>query len=365
MGALAEYLEDSLRFVLGYALRAALKNPKELLFIARYAFLQRRAVKIRRAHEKRGEHIPLFLIASITAGCNLRCAGCYHHALRPEGGGGMTELDVGDWARLFREARALGIPFILLAGGEPLLRPDVLRAAGCQRGILFPVFTNGTLFDAERLALFDKHRALLPVLSLEGGKTQTDTRRGGGIYDRVDAVRAELCARRIPFGISITVSPGNLKRVTERSFIEEARKTGCVLIVYVEYLAADDAEDAAALDDGEREELAARIDAARRGGGPLILSFPGDEKESGGCLAAGRGFFHINPWGGAEPCPFSPYSDTQLRRAPLGDALNSPLFTALRDGALLSAAPHHGPCRLLEARAEVARLAALQSPVEK
>ena len=41
----------------------------------------------------------------------------------------------------------------------------------------------------------------------------------------------------------------------------------------------------------------------------IVVSFPGDEKSSGGCLAAGRGFFHINSHGGAEPCPFSPYSE--------------------------------------------------------
>lgn len=32
----------------------------------------------------------------------------------------------------------------------------------------------------------------------------------------------------------------------------------------------------------------------------VFVSFPGDEKSSGGCVAAGRGFFHINSHGGAE-----------------------------------------------------------------
>ncbi len=30
----------------------------------------------------------------------------------------------------------------------------------------------------------------------------------------------------------------------------------------------------------------------------VFVSFPGDEKSSGGCIAAGRGFFHINSHGG-------------------------------------------------------------------
>jgi MoaA/NifB/PqqE/SkfB family radical SAM enzyme len=355
MAALVKYLEDSARFVLRYALKTALKNPKELLFIARYAVIQRRAAQIRRAYEKRGAHIPLFLIASIAARCNLRCAGCYHHALREDAEAGMPELDAGEWARLFREAQSLGIPFILLAGGEPLLRPDVLRAAAKERGILFPVFTNGTLLKDGILRLFEKHRALIPVLSLEGGKTHTDARRGSGVFEQIDAVLTALFSRRLPFGISITVKSENLLQVTKAAFIEEAKKRGCAFIVYVEYLPADGKPDGA-LCGGEREELAARIARARRDTPLLIISFPADEEESGGCLAAGRGFFHINPWGGAEPCPFSPYSDTQLRDGTLLDALKSPLFQALNAAGLLRAA-HHGPCRLLEAEAEVARLA--------
>lgn len=67
----------------------------------------------------------------------------------------------------------------------------------------------------------------------------------------------------------------------------------------------------------------------------VYLSFPGDEKGTGGCVAAGRGFFHINSHGGAEPCPFSPYSDINVRDTSLKAALNSHLFTELRNGGFL------------------------------
>jgi MoaA/NifB/PqqE/SkfB family radical SAM enzyme len=81
----------------------------------------------------------------------------------------------------------------------------------------------------------------------------------------------------------------------------------------------------------------------------IYISFPGDEKASGGCVAAGRGFFHINSHGGAEPCPFSPYSDVNVRTASLREALRSPLFTALRDGNVLTG-DHEGGCVLYEKR---------------
>ena len=81
----------------------------------------------------------------------------------------------------------------------------------------------------------------------------------------------------------------------------------------------------------------------------VFVSFPGDEKSSGGCIAAGRGFFHINSHGGAEPCPFSPYSDINVRDTSLRQALKSPLFTALREGNIL-ADDHVGGCVLYEKR---------------
>jgi MoaA/NifB/PqqE/SkfB family radical SAM enzyme len=87
----------------------------------------------------------------------------------------------------------------------------------------------------------------------------------------------------------------------------------------------------------------------------VYISFPGDEKGSGGCVAAGRGFFHINSHGGAEPCPFSPYSDVNVKNTSLREAIHSPLFHALqKDGILLD--DHAGGCVLYEKRDIVEQL---------
>ena len=87
----------------------------------------------------------------------------------------------------------------------------------------------------------------------------------------------------------------------------------------------------------------------------LFMSFPGDEKESGGCLAAGRGFFHINSHGGAEPCPASPYSDINVKETSILEALESNLFRSLRSNGLLMD-HHEGGCVLFEHEKEVQEL---------
>jgi MoaA/NifB/PqqE/SkfB family radical SAM enzyme len=84
----------------------------------------------------------------------------------------------------------------------------------------------------------------------------------------------------------------------------------------------------------------------------IFLSFPGDEKVLGGCLASGRGFFHIGPDGSAEPCPFSPFSDSNVAEMGVRKALQSPLFRKIRTARALGW-DHTGGCTLFEHREEI------------
>ena len=113
--------------------------------------------------------------------------------------------------------------------------------------------------------------------------------------------------------------------------------------------------------DSERAYLAEAMDSLRAGkfDDMVLLAFPGDEKADGGCMAAGRGFFHINSHGGAEPCPFSPYSDINVKEQGLRQAMHSKLFTALREGDFLDD-EHVGGCVLFEKKAEVEALLAAE-----
>jgi MoaA/NifB/PqqE/SkfB family radical SAM enzyme len=242
--------------------------------------------------------------------------------------------------------------FILLAGGEPLLRMDVLEAAGRHPGIIFPVFTNGLLINESILDFFDSHRNLVPVVSLEGGREATDARRGAGVYDRIDAAMRQMRSRRIFFGSSITVTRANIGDVACVDFAKDLRRKGCSLAFYVEYVPADLVSRELAPTDQERMQLENSIRTIRESVRMMVISFPGDEKETGGCLAAGRGFVHVNMDGRVEPCPFSPYSDTNLKDITLAQALDSPFLKRMRaDGFLLG--EHDGGCLLFDKQEEV------------
>lgn len=350
---LTEYLNRAIEGIFRKALRCSLTNPRECRFLIQAAALQKRAARKRFQAEREGAPVSPFLIASVATRCNLHCAGCYaraNHVCTDAAAAG--ELSAARWGELFAEAGALGVSFILLAGGEPLERPEVLDRAAETHGLIFPVFTNGTLFTEEMLGRFDRNRHLVPIVSIEGGRLQTDGRRGEGTFRLIARAMKEMKRRGILFGVSVTVTKGNLFAVTGEAFLAGLRRNGCGAVLFVEYVPADGSKGP---EPGEEEHriLAERQEALRRRFPDVIfISFPGDEQRMGGCLAAGRGFFHINPFGGAEPCPFSPYADTNLKSGSIRQALDSALFRRIRESGIQEG-EHAGGCALFDRRAAV------------
>lgn len=148
----------------------------------------------------------------------------------------------------------------------------------------------------------------------------------------------------------------NVRTVSSKAFFDQLYNKGCRALIFVEYVPVTEATKKLAPTDGEREILESEQQKLREQyEDAIFLSFPGDEKYSGGCLAAGRGFFHISVDGSAEPCPFSPYSDTNLKECTLREALKSPLFRKLNETGMLFG-EHEGGCLLFQKEKEVKEL---------
>ncbi|MEG0377833.1 MAG: radical SAM protein, partial [Eubacterium sp.] len=358
--SLTTYMNTAIEKLVSDILRTSFKNPRETAFLFCAKKHIRQSFKKREQAEKTGRHIPPFLIASITETCNLRCKGCYARANGSCGDEQKSDrtLTPAEWTRIFKESDNLGVSFTLLAGGEPLMRPDILEAAAKIKNMIYPVFTNGTLIDAAATRFFDKRRNLIPILSIEGDRLSTDTRRGNGVYIKLISTMALLQQKDILFGASITVTKENLHTVTTQDFIDSLHERGCRLLFFVEYVPMEKGTEHLALEAPERLVLDGRQQALRKAFPSMIfLSFPGDEKQMGGCLAAGRGFFHINAKGDAEACPFSPHSDRNLRTHSLKEVLESPFFKKLQEETLLEE-DHSGGCALFEKREWVEKVMA-------
>ncbi len=347
-------LNEGARDIMKTLGRFYLNNPRGVAFLASTLPQIKNGMQKRDISEHSGLHIPPFLIASIASECNLFCAGCYARCCGAcTERGHQADLSAGEWSSVFKEASSLGVSFVLLAGGEPLLRRDVIEAAVPYDDMIFPIFTNGLLLDGDYIDLFHQHRHMIPVLSIEGGKAETDARRGDGVYDRVTSVMKRLKQKKMLFGASITVTSNNIEAVISDGFIGDLHERGCGLLIFTEYVPLEKDTEALMLSVAEVNRLNDAVTALKgRFTNTIILSFPGDEAKIGGCLASGRGFFHINPSGGAEPCPFSPYAKYNVKETPMLEILQSQYFAKLQALAA-SEESHEGGCVLFRKDEEV------------
>jgi len=357
---LSEYMSESIENIVKNVLISSMKNPKESAFLMKYMVAVKNAKYKRDVVESKGGHIPPFLMGSIATNCNLYCKGCYARANESCGDNLKgNEISEERWGDIFNEAKELGISFVLLLGGEPLMRRGIIEKAASVKEIVFPIFTNGTMIDESYINLFDKNRNLVPMISIEGDRDQTDGRRGIGTYNLIMTAMDSLHKKGILFGGSVTVTTENIMTVTSKAFIQELYNKGTRVLLFAEYVPVTISTRNIAPTDKERLILEENVEELRKIFKNMVfLSFPGDEKYSGGCLAAGRGFFHINANGGAEPCPFSPYSDVNLKECSLKEALKSPLFKKLENDELLLG-EHDGGCVLFEKEEEVKALLGL------
>lgn len=348
----SEAFETSLADVLRTARRITRGNPSLAWRALRALWHQRQAALRRVAAAARGTRVPPFVIYSVTGHCNFHCAGCYATALhvseRPE----LSREQAATW---LEEAKDLGVSVMLIAGGEPLLRDDLFDLMAARREILFLLFTNGSLLDAARVERLRRLPHVVPVLSLEGDAAETDARRGAGVYGDVTSAMERLAARRIFFGTSATLTAQNVDRATGAARMQDLIRRGCRLFYFINYVPVEPGTDDLQLGPDEVRLLECRLGQYRRELPALFIAFPHDEAALGGCLAAGRGFVHVNACGDVQPCPFSPYSDRSLTDQTFEQALGSPLFRAILAGGPFDEAD--GRCALWARRAWVAELA--------
>jgi len=296
-----------------------------------------------------GIQVPPLMIVSITNQCNLKCVGCYSHEIHTSS---ESEMDDPRILELGNEAEELGISIILIAGGEPLLRPVFFDLVKEHPRILFLVFTNRLLINEQTIQKFKQQRNLIPVLSLEGQRSETDLRRGTGVFKIVEQKMSLLKTNHIFFGTSLTLTSQNFNLITSIDFQKQINRLGSQVSFFVDYVPIKPDSDHLVLSTEQKKRQPEWMRELRATLPGLFVALPGDEEQYGGCLAGGRGFIHVNPQGRVEACPFAPFSDTNLSTKSLKNALGSDLMKVIRSHAnLLSES--RGGCTLWENRAWV------------
>ena len=292
----------------------------------------------------------------VTRQCNLSCLHCRASA---ELGPYADELTTGEGRKLLDEIREVGRPVVILTGGEPLLRPDIIELSryGHGLGLRMVMAVNGTLLDRDRAAAIKEAGIQRISISLDGATAEShDYFRQvqgayAGILKGVEAARAA----GLEFQINTTITRHNLEELTEIQ--EKAAALGAVahhIFMLVptgrgrsltdQTISAEEYEETLnRLARGDLKKMLPvkatcaphyyRIlrEVAREGGSEITMATHGLDAVTRGCLG-GIGFSFISHTGQVQPCGYLEVAAGNVRQHSFKKIWeSSPVFLSLRD----------------------------------
>lgn len=121
------------------------------------------------------KHAPVSGTFELTPRCNLNCKMCYIHMTEKEQRLVGKELTTDEWLEIGRQAVNQGMIYLLLTGGEPLIRPDFceIYTEMVRMGVMVSVNTNGILINDEILKCFCQSRPEAVNITLYGMSEET------------------------------------------------------------------------------------------------------------------------------------------------------------------------------------------------
>jgi len=149
------------------------------------------------------------VIWNLVRRCNLTCQHCYSVSCDKDFPG---ELSTQEAHRVMDDLRSFGIPVLILSGGEPLLRPDVLDLARRAKslGLYVGLSTNGTLIHQGNVGSIAAAGFDYVGISLDGIEATHDRfrRKAGAFQAALNGLR--LCRDSgIKVGVRFTLTEGN------------------------------------------------------------------------------------------------------------------------------------------------------------
>ncbi len=144
-----------------------------------------------------GRRYPLSATVELTERCNMSCKHCYINQAAGDPRIQALELNTGQWTTIFDQIADAGCLFLLLTGGEPLLRPDFpeLFTHVRQLGMVTSLFTNGTMLTPKIADLLSDLGLHSLEISLYGATEET--------YEKVTGVPGSYarCIRGIELAL--------------------------------------------------------------------------------------------------------------------------------------------------------------------
>lgn len=163
--------------------------------------------------------VPFYIDISLTDRCNLKCRYCYAEADDRK----VDFLSVELFQKLMREFEDLGVHYIRLAGGEPLLHPEfrkIIDIAGKSK-LLTSISTNATMVTKSMAKAIKTAGIDWVVVSLDGADEKSNNKTRGKFKEAEMGIKNLLDAGNV-VKIATVVTSYNYKNY--RELIEYAEK---------------------------------------------------------------------------------------------------------------------------------------------
>jgi radical SAM protein with 4Fe4S-binding SPASM domain len=306
---------------------------------------------------------PLLVVWNITNACNLSCKHCYQDAVRKRDSG---ELNRAEKLNVVDQLSENLVPLIALAGGEPLVDPDVWAVLErAQQKLLYATLaTNGTLLtprNCERLASLGVKYVEVSLDSVDPA-IHDDFRQTKGAWTRTIEGIKNVSAAGMRCGIACCFTRDTVEHAQE--MIELAISLGANTFVHFNFIPVGRGVEMAHEDisPAQRETLLILLQRTLGEGrisvmstapqfGRACLMFGDPEgmmamghggsgrgqqarvvsKYIGGC-GAHRCYCSIQPNGQVNPCVYMPTRTIgDLRKSSFAEIWNQPLEAILSD----------------------------------
>lgn len=275
----------------------------------------------------------------ITARCNNDCRHCYINLPANDRIAQSREMTIDEIGSIADQAVSLGAVWVLLSGGEPLLRPDFsdIYMLLKRKGLLVSVFTNGALINSDHVSLFRNYPPRDIEVTVYGVTAQTYekvSRRPGsfnafmrglnllseaGVRVRLKAMAIRSNFKELPeiaaFCRSRTKDYFRFDPLLHLRFDRDEKRN---MEIMSERLSPEEIVD---LEKADNE----RLSALQKGCDKLIVdTFAKTQCDHLFHCGAGNGSFDVSYDGQFRLCSslWTPQTLYDLRKGPLGDAWN-------------------------------------------
>ena len=203
--------------------------------------------EIKSFNDKSLKKFPGSAVFEITPYCNFKCKHCYVNTrIVPSLCDNRPVFSLDEYKNIIDQLEQLGVIFLNLTGGEPLLRNDFFEIwkYAYNKGIKLSVFTNASLINENHISLFKNYPGHIQI-SLYGYKKETYFNLTGveikeKVYDSINL----LINNNIKFHISYIANKLTIDDLNDakKFFLEKAPFTTYSIIDphFNEYLYSKD-----------------------------------------------------------------------------------------------------------------------------